>query len=232
MKLVLTCEHAYPDIPEQYQNLFFKEPEILNTHEAYDTGALDLFKELESLADFSHFQTIGRLLIETNRSKHHPKLFSRYSGVLSEQDKADILQTYYIPYRSKIERKIREYINQENTVLHLSIHTFTPLLNSVERNCDIGLLYDPKRVAEKQFCKTLKENILEQNQEFRIRYNYPYLGKADGFTTALRKLFPKQYMGIELEVNQKWVSDNKMDSTIKNLILDSLKEWDDKYFNI
>lgn len=33
--------------------------------------------------------------------------------------------------------------------------------------------------------------------------NYPYLGKSDGFTTSLRKQFPFQYIGIELEINQK-----------------------------
>jgi len=223
MKLVLTCEHAFPDIPEQYQKLFSKEPEILNTHEAYDIGAFDLFQKLEGLADFSNFQSIGRLLIETNRSDHHPKLFSRYSKVLSKEDKADILKTYYTSYRTKIENEIRDYINEGETVFHLSAHTFTPILNGVERNCDIGLLYDSKRLAEKQFCKDWKENILKQKQNFRVRYNYPYLGKADGFTTTLRKQFPKQYLGIELEVNQKWVAENKMNNVIKSVILESLK---------
>lgn len=34
--------------------------------------------------------------------------------------------------------------------------------------------------------------------------NYPYRGRADGFTTQLRKRFPiKAYAGVELEVNQK-----------------------------
>jgi hypothetical protein len=33
--------------------------------------------------------------------------------------------------------------------------------------------------------------------------NYPYLGKADGFTTSLRHQFQERYIGIELELNQK-----------------------------
>ena len=33
--------------------------------------------------------------------------------------------------------------------------------------------------------------------------NYPYLGKADGFTTSLRQEFQERYIGIELELNQK-----------------------------
>jgi hypothetical protein len=35
--------------------------------------------------------------------------------------------------------------------------------------------------------------------------NYPYQGKADGFTTTLRRQWPgDSYVGIEIEVNQKW----------------------------
>lgn len=223
MKLVLTCEHAFPDIPEKYQKLFYDEPGILKTHEAYDPGAFDLFKDLESLAAFSNYQSIGRLLIETNRSEHHPKLFSRYSRVLSKQNKADILQTYYIAYRSKIERKIQDYITDGKTVVHLSVHTFTPVLNGVERNCDIGLLYDPLRTAEKEFCKDWKAEILNQNLELKLRFNYPYLGKADGFTTSLRKIFPKNYLGIELEVNQKWVNNDRMNRDLKQNLSESLQ---------
>lgn len=222
MKLVLTCEHAFPDIPEKYQKLFNNEPGILKTHEAYDTGAFDLFKDLESLADFSKYQSIGRLLIETNRSEHHPRLFSRYSREVSVQDKSKILQTYYTSYRDEVKSKIQEYIREGNTVIHLSVHTFTPVLNSIERNCDIGLLYDALRTSEKEFCKNWKAEILKQNPELKIRFNYPYLGKADGFTTSLRKIFPENYLGIELEVNQKWVRENKMDNSIKTSIIESL----------
>ncbi|MCB7480107.1 N-formylglutamate amidohydrolase [Christiangramia sediminis] len=224
MKLVLTCEHAFPYIPEKYQKLFYDEPEILKTHEAYDPGSFDLFKALKSLANFSKYQSIGRLLIETNRSEHHPLLFSRYSREISNQDKKSILQTFYTSYRDEVKSKIQEYINEGNTVIHLSVHSFTPVLNSKERNCDIGLLYDPFRAVEKEFCKNWKTEILKQNPELKIRFNYPYLGKADGFTTSLRKVFPKNYLGIELEVNQKWASDDLMNKDLKKNIFESLQD--------
>ena len=38
----------------------------------------------------------------------------------------------------------------------------------------------------------------------RVRFNYPYAGRADGLTTALRRRFPDAaYAGIELEINQR-----------------------------
>jgi predicted N-formylglutamate amidohydrolase len=101
-------------------------------------------------------------------------------------------------------------------VIHLSIHSFTPLLNGHLRNCDIGLLYDSSKQAEKEFCKTFKTLMLQQRSDLNIRYNYPYLGKADGFTTYLRKRYPHRYLGIEIEINQHFVTDDIMDYDIKS----------------
>jgi hypothetical protein len=37
-----------------------------------------------------------------------------------------------------------------------------------------------------------------------LRRNYPYRGQSDGLTTALRRQFGARYLGIELEINQRW----------------------------
>ncbi len=41
--------------------------------------------------------------------------------------------------------------------------------------------------------------------------NQPYKGSSDGFPTALRRKFPKHYIGVELEVNQRFAPGNRMD---------------------
>lgn len=219
MKLVLTCEHALADLPPGHKILFRDHPQVLRTHEAYDPGAFDLFKELKHLADFSEYQIISRLLVEVNRSLGHPSLFSRFSRVLDKAEKTNILETYYFPYRFRVENIIKKFTNQDEEVLHLSIHSFTPILRGDVRNCDIGLLYDPARKQEKAYSQKLKEALLMEDPSLRIRFNYPYKGKADGFTTYLRKLFPENYSGIEVEVNQKWVKRNRLEPKLKkNLI--------------
>ena len=222
--LILTCEHAFPDIPEKYNSLFLKDPEVLQTHEAFDPGAFDLFQELKGLADKSHYQTIGRLLIESNRSEWHKSLFSRYSEVLTVEEKRELLQTYYLPYRNDVINSIRQFIDAGHALVHISIHSFTPVLNKKKRNADIGLLYDPQRENEKELALKWKKLLLKYSPDLRVRSNYPYLGKSDGFTTSLRKLFPKNYVGIELEVNQKWERGNKMQTSLKKAIFSSLKE--------
>ncbi|MCB0398761.1 MAG: N-formylglutamate amidohydrolase [Winogradskyella sp.] len=214
MKLVLTCEHGGNAIPKAYTQQF-TDKEVLKTHRGFDIGALDVFEYLKPLADASFYSTDSRLLIELNRSLFHKQLFSEFTINLSKAEKNSIIETYYLPYRTAVEHKIAELIAKNNKILHLSIHSFTPELNGNIRNCDIGLLYDSKKKEEQEFCKHFKTEILKHKPNLLVRFNYPYLGKADGFTTFLRKQFPNNYLGIEVEVNQKFCKNNKMNMEIK-----------------
>lgn len=221
MKLVLTCEHGGNEIPETFKK-HFKNKAVLKTHRGFDLGALDLYKSLEPLVDVSYFSTTSRLLIELNRSLHHNQLFSEFIIGLSNTEKTKIIETHYLPYRTSVENSIKNQIDNGDVVLHLSIHSFTPHLNNKNRNCDIGLLYDSTKKDEQQFCKQLKTELLNQDSNLNVRFNYPYLGTADGFTTYLRKQFPKHYLGIEIEVNQNFVSNNITDNVVKETVFKSI----------
>lgn len=203
MKLILTCEHATNLLPSSYHSLFKNEQDLLNTHEGFDIGAFEVYKSLQNLAHYSLHYPWSRLLIEINRSLHHPNLFSIISKKMDKAEKNRIITNYYEPYRNQIQQKIKESIDRGEQVLHLSIHSFTPILNGYVRETDLGILYDPRRNAEKDWVENFRKELSLQFGQFRIRMNYPYLGKADGFTTSLRTKFTRQYLGIELEINQK-----------------------------
>jgi len=203
IKWVITCEHAGNKIPHDYRYLFEGHQDVLNSHRGLDIGVKDAFNEFKKLADFWLINHQTRLLIEFNRSLNHPKLFSEFSNNLSESDKNHLIYHYYLPYRRRIEKAISDYIDHKYEVVHLSIHSFTPVLNEEERNADIGLLYDSGRKNEKGFCQLWKDRIQELLPGKKVKLNYPYLGKADGLTTFLRKKFGDKYLGIEVELNQK-----------------------------
>lgn len=145
-------------------------------------------------------------------------MFSRFSKSLHQKDQVGLLKSYYFPYREAIENKISYLIETGEKVVHLSVHSFTPVFKDKKRTADIGLLYDPQRASEKEFCKNLKYYLLQENAHLNIRFNYPYLGKADGFTTYLRKVFLTNYLGIELEINQEFTRNNSMDVWLKEII--------------
>ncbi|MDN3594124.1 N-formylglutamate amidohydrolase [Zunongwangia endophytica] len=222
MKLILTCEHATNALPQEFSYLKNDQDPVWATHRAYDPGAFKLFQELEEIADFSFVYNFSRLLIEPNRSLHHPNLFSEYSKSLSNNEKSELINSYYLNYRNKVEKCISEFIKIGEDVIHISVHSFTPILNGVERKADIGLLYDPARGVEKDFAKIWKLN-LSKELDLKVRFNYPYLGKADGFTTYLRNKFSTNYAGLELEVNQKFVAENEFSEVMMASITRSLK---------
>lgn len=224
MKLLLSCEHAGNYIPEAYKAYFDAAETELNSHRGYDLGALDLFLFLKNIADYELYAEESRLLVELNRSLHHPNLFSEFTKRLASEEKQQIIKNYYLPYRNQIENQILKWIEAGEEVLHFSVHSFTPELNGELRNADIGILYDPARDNEKHFSKKFQQNLQELVPDFKIRFNYPYLGKADGLSTSLRKKFPKGYLGIEFELNQKYVSENKIDFTLKQKIEKALEQ--------
>jgi predicted N-formylglutamate amidohydrolase len=204
--VILSCEHAGNIVPENYRYLFDQESEVLNTHRGWDLGAWEL---AQFLATQLNVPLVGchttRLLIEANRSLDNPQLFSEYSSELSGLEKDKLIKTIYHPYRNKIKALLD---TATKPVLHLSIHSFTPIWKGVERPVDIGILYDPDQSLESSFSLQLKEALETYLPNNKIKLNEPYKGTDDGFTTELRKQFlTNQYAGIELEVNQKYASD-------------------------
>ena len=205
LKLLLTCEHGGNLIPSAYAPLFHGQEEVLETHQGYDIGALELFNTLKSVSDISFYSETSRLLVELNRSLHHARLFSEYTQVLPPAEKERLLKKHYKPYRDEVEQMVSDFVSAGRRLLHVSVHTFTPELDGEVRQADIGLLYDPKRKYEQAYSKEWKAALNKADKNLLVRFNYPYLGISDGFTTYLRRKFTeKEYVGIELEVNQKF----------------------------
>ncbi len=200
MNLLITCEHGGNQIPAELQEIISIEDEVLNSHLGYDLGALDLAYEL-----YNHLKKeypilflkneMTRLLIDFNRSIEHPKLFSKYSKHLPKEYKEFLFKKYY-----DFRKKAKDFITQNNQpIIHLSVHSFTPVLSNKIRKTEIGILFDPKRKNEYYFAKQIKKNLF-----YRCHFNLPYRGISDGHTQSLRNL-SSNYIGIEIEINQKFL---------------------------
>jgi predicted N-formylglutamate amidohydrolase len=204
IKFFLSCEHGGYQIPDRYQHLFANRQEVLESHKGWDIGALELFNSMKHFpVHFSSYSEISRLLIELNRSLHKRSLFSAFSKNLSEVEKQTILKEYYWPFRSLFVEKIAEVVDYNHEVFHVSVHSFTPVLNGVVRNADIGLLFNPSHGREKEFAVHWNSILSGMFPHLKVRFNYPYLGKTDGHVAPLRQQFGKAYAGIELEMNNK-----------------------------
>ena len=202
--LILTCEHGGNEVPAAYASLFRSEANVLATHRGWDIGALVIARGLaKSLQAPLHYSTTTRLLVDLNRSLHVKGVWSDWSKRLDSAAKDMVIECYYRPYRSSVEKHLTQLVTQGKRVLHLSIHSFTPVFSGKTRNADVGILYDPKRAFEAQLARVLFASVRAADDSLRVRRNYPYVGYTDGFTTYLRRKLPEaRYAGIEIETKQ------------------------------
>jgi len=201
--LIVTCEHGGNVIPRPYRDLFKGRRHLLDSHSGYDLGALAMARRMAKRFGAPLFAAMrSRLLVDLNRSIGHPNLFSGITRTLPATEKENILEKYYTPYRDPIQQAVSEAIRKGETVLHIAVHSFTPVLRGRSRTMDVGLLYDPQRGDERHFCRTWKKEIQAGCPEYSVRCNAPYKGVSDGLATHLRTLFNRGYVGIELELNQ------------------------------
>lgn len=213
MQCIISCEHASNRVPGPYAHLFQGQEKVLSSHQAYDMEAAKFARNLagELLAPV-YLGAITRLLVDLNRSPANKKsLFTQYSRKMEQVDRRQLLKKYYQPYRTRVEKAVNEIIDQGEPVLHISVHSFTPVKRGKVRRADIGLLYDPARKTEKDICALLVNLLKREVTALRVRRNYPYLGKTDGFTSYMRRKYAANlYSGIEIEINQAFLLKNNL----------------------
>ena len=193
----MSCEHGGNRVPAPFQALLSKA--LLATHRGYDPGALAVARDIASATRAPLFySTISRLLVELNRPLGHPQLFHLH---LPEKRRTELLRRYYFPYWNAVGKAAR----RSARVIHLSVHSFTPRMRGETRKVDVGLLFDPARGAETRFCQRWREALHRLSPRLRVRYNDPYPGVFPSLVDALRnELGPQRYVGIQIEVNQKF----------------------------
>lgn len=199
--VIISCEHASNAVPARWRGQFARDARVLVTHRAWDPGAALLAADLSRVMRAPlHLGEVTRLLVDLNRSRGHPGLHSEFTP---DASRTELVRRFWLPYRHALRADVRRFLRRRE-VLHLSIHSFTPVLHGRVREVEIGLLYDPARSNERAFVRRAQRLLKRALPGLRIRLNKPYRGTDDGCTTALRAEFGTRYMGIEIEMNQSF----------------------------
>jgi predicted N-formylglutamate amidohydrolase len=218
---VITCEHAGNAVPERYAQFFETASEEIQSHLGWDPGAREIGAFLAQHLEAPFYKCEAtRLLVEPNRSLHSENLFSKFVQSLNPTERDEVLNQFYFPHRSAVEDWV---LASDKPVAHISVHTFTPIFKGVVRDVDVGLLFDPARTAETDFCAVCRKELRQLAPGLRIRFNEPYKGTDDGFTTYLRTKFSDdEYLGLEIEVSQRFVTTPELGEVMTGL-MESLK---------
>lgn len=226
-QVLVTCEHGSNRLPAGFE----LSPELLDLHIAWDPGALPVARYMARRFGAELWQgRYSRLVVDLNRtvgnrvlmrqmSDDHPIPFNRG---LTASDRAERIDKYYRPYRDGVIEAIDALISAHGRCVHICVHTFTARLAGNERGNDIGLLHDPHWGIEREVCGGLRDH-LDQQTEYVTWFNRPYSGTADGILPAMRRRYdPEQFVGIELEINQKYAEDPRQLRHIATVIADGL----------
>jgi len=216
--LLFTCEHGGNRVPRRWAALFEKHRTLLDSHRGWDPGALTLARALsKAMAAPLVVSTTSRLLVDLNRSEHHRAVFSSITLALPDAERERILEEFYRPYRDRVEQLVAGAISR-GRVVHVSAHSFVPVLNGVTRRADVALLYDPSRKPEKAFCDGWLADLKVELPTLALRRNSPYRGYTDGLTTTLRRRHAeKDYIGVEIEMNQRLLESGDFAAVTKAL---------------
>lgn len=203
--LLLTCEHGGNRVPRAYRGLFLAREALLDSHRGFDIGAVAVARSLARALDAELIvATTTRLLVDLNRSPLNPAVFSEISRCLTRVQRHTLLERFHRPHWDRVRAAIAA---RSGSVLHLSVHTFTPVWRGAKRDFAIGILYDPGRGCERHLATAWQLRLRAEIPRLAVRRNAPYRGNADGLTTALRREFPAgRYLGLELELNQRAIA--------------------------
>ena len=178
--LLLVCDHASRRFPESLGDLGL-DPVARTCHLAWDIGAGALTEQVATdlgltavLAEYS------RLIVDCNRDLADPSAFLEFGdGIVIHGNRGldrrarDLrAEEIYWPYHYAIDMELKRLSAIEYPPAVVSIHSFTPVLDGVSREWEIGVLWD----ADRDTAEIIIDGFRAEG--YRVGDNEPYSGKA------------------------------------------------------
>ena len=227
---VLVCEHASNSIPAELDNLGL-EDELLDSHIAWDPGALSVARALSQLLDAPLIApAISRLVYDCNRapglqscvpilSEHHeiPGNMALDPALCRER-----AERYYEPFVQALDNCLDARAGSGQRPVLMTIHSFTPVFKGVKRRLDIGLLYDD----DARFARAMLRAGEEQTG-LKFAMNEPY-GPNDEVTHTLKEHgIRRGLLNVMVEIRNDLIADEsaqiRMAQTLAELAVSALE---------
>lgn len=195
--LLLVCEHAGQAIPARLAGLGVTRDQ-LDAHIGWDIGAAEVTRRLAAALDApAVMQRYSRLVIDCNRPPEAPDSIPETSdghaipgnrGVSAQERRARI-DEIFAPYQAAVAARLdRAAIGST-----VSIHSFTPRMNGIDRPWDVGFLFRRDAATSSRLAEALAalapDLIIGMNQPYQIDdesdWFVPRIGEARGLPHSL-----------------------------------------------
>ncbi|MGB1919441.1 MAG: N-formylglutamate amidohydrolase [Candidatus Puniceispirillales bacterium] len=174
--ILIICEHAGCIIPRSLNRLGL-DPEcaLEKQHIAWDIGAKAVAMGMaEQLGAGFIWQNYSRLVIDCNRPPHSATSIPAISDhipipgnmALGPDETHARINEIFTPY----DDLCRKVMAREDIKLAISLHSFTPVMNNIERPWEISFLFDKGEA----YAKDMAAFISEESPHLNIGFNEPY----------------------------------------------------------
>ncbi len=205
--LVVSAEHASHAVPDEVE--LGLTDAVLQSHTGWDPGVAIVARAVgRHFGVTPHLGEWTRLVADLNRPPDSPEVVAPVAfgvtvpgnGGLDAAAVEARVAKYHRPYWSAVEASVRTALSAAPRVLHLSVHSFTPVYDGTTREVELGVMMDPERPLERAVADTWIEVFARDG--FVSRENEPYDGRAPALVTSLRSVFdPLAYAGVEIEIS-------------------------------
>ena len=178
--VLLVCDHASCRFPRALGDMGL-DPFARRCHLAIDIGAGKLTETIaKSLGVTAVIAQYSRLVVDCNRELMDPGAFLEYGdGILvpgnrnlSQAEKDARAKAIYWPYHNAIDDQVERLQALGPDPAFISVHSFTPVLNGIAREVQMGVLWDKD--------SRLSDIFIEEFRAagFLTGDNEPYSGRA------------------------------------------------------
>lgn len=218
--VLLVCDHASRRFPAAVGDLGL-DAAAMECHLAWDIGAGAVTewvaRELDVTAVLAGY---SRLVVDCNRNLMDPSAFLEFGdGIvipgnrgLTQAEKDRRASELYWPYHYAIDVEVRRLSGVQYPPVIIAIHSFTPVLDGIRRDCEIGVLWDADRRTAEIFIQGFDD------AGFVVGDNEPYSGKAPMDFTIDHHAEAANLPHVGLEIRHDLIRDRQGVSRIASVL--------------
>ena len=202
---LLVCDHASRRVPRVLDNLGLDDA-LMRRHIAWDIGAAEVARGLARFFDASLLATAySRLVIDCNRALNDSSSIPEISdGVavpgnrgLSQAEIERRREALFRPYHGAIAAALADFRERGRVPALVSIHSFTPVFDGVERPWHAGILWDQDpRIAIPLIA------ALGRQKGLVVGDNKPYSAREPRGYTVTAHAHSQGYPHVAIEIRQ------------------------------
>ncbi len=205
--VLITCEHARPDVPRSVH--LGLGDQLARSELAYDPGAMEAAQSLAMrLGAPLLMGQVSRLVVDLGLNETHPECVPDLlrdtpipgNMALSEEQRRGRIAVFHRPYRRALLDEI-ELILDHGRCVHISVHTWSPRSLVQSHELEVGICYDPNRRGERCWGTRMLASLRDAGFDARPSC----ANDASDVCCAdwLREQFnDQQYAGLDLQLSQ------------------------------